>query len=514
MATVDPVSRAPARRRLSLSLAGRLSLVTAGVVAVALGLVSTVRTLALRQQLYRSTALQMALDYNTFLRNDLHQPGPLEFSLHGAAFVQQLASPSVGALVAAPTGEVLYSAPNTGQGQLSPPALAASDYVQAFGATPVLYRVAGPPGARQLVVLEPLVAPPATPVAVFELATPVKPLAAMLRQQLEFDVLAGLLALAAASGIIYLLLGRFLEPLQAMARASGQIARGESHVELPEPRGDDEVSRLSAAFSHMVDRIDSALEGERAEQRRVRAFLADASHSLRTPLTVLNGRLDLLLHGESREPELLEGALRDLRVEGERMARIVRGLLLLARLDEGGERPPGEVAVGEVLSALTPRLEALAGDRQMIVLAPQGLKAWATVEAVETVVTNLVENAVRYTPEDGTIEVRADLAQGRVRLRVLDTGVGIAPGDLARIFDRFFRGAYSGQRRDGGAGLGLSIVQRWTEALGGTVEAANRTDGRGAMFTIWLPAPPSLPASAMESAPPPAPRNAGRTGQV
>jgi two-component system sensor histidine kinase BaeS len=474
------------RRPWPLSLAGRLSLVTAAVLALALGVVSAVRTVVLRERLYQSTALQLDLDYRTLV-TDL-AVDPLQFALEPNFYASGLAGPNVGVLIASPAGQVLTAVAPTAPAyrSLLPPVLPARDYVLAFAGGPQGFRVAGSADRRQLVVLEPKYFRDGAPMAVFELASPVALINDTLRQQLEFDVLAGLVALVAASGAIYFLLGRFLAPLADMARASHEIARGHLDVALPAPRGDDEVSSLSRAFNHMIGRIQVALERERAEQRRVRAFLADASHSLRTPLTVLNGRLDLLLRGESREGPALEAALRDLRVEGERMARIVRGLLLLARLDEESEQPAGRVDVGAVLADLRGRLESLVGERHLVLDAPPGLYAWASVEALETIVTNLVENAARHTPEGGSIEVRVDASDGRVRLRVLDTGTGIAPGDLPRLFDRFYRGSSGAHRRDGGAGLGLSIVQRWTQALGGEVAAANREDRRGAVFTVWL----------------------------
>lgn len=467
------------------SLATRLSLVTAAVLAVALGAVSAVRTIALRNELIASTAYQMAVDYNTVASG----LDPQAIDTPGAGLARALASAAVGAAVINAVGQVVDSqAPISRQyANLSPPILPTAQYLNVLQNPRDVRLLAGSGPSQQLVVLEPAVAGFGQVVGLFELATPLAPIDLTVRQQLEFDLLAGLLALLGASTAIYFLLGRFLAPLQGMARASDQIARGDLAVDLPPPHGDDEVSRLSVAFDHMVRRIDAALEGERAEQRRMRAFLADASHSLRTPLTVLNGRLDLLLRGESRAGDELEASLRGLRVEGERMARIVRGLLLLARLEEDDSRQGQAVDVTAVLEGLRPRLQSLTGDRTLVVDSVPGLRAWATVDAIETITTNLVENAARHTADDASIEVRADVVESMVRLRVLDSGGGIAADDLPHLFDRFYRGAATGGRRDGGAGLGLSIVQRWAEALGGRAEAANRVDRRGAVFTVWLP---------------------------
>jgi two-component system OmpR family sensor kinase len=503
LATADARARRDRLRPfLPRSLAARLSLVTAAVLAVALGAVSAVRTIALTNRLYYSTADQLAADYTALQPSVDIGPGTLD--TFGPAIANRLASPSVGILVI-DTGANITARQDAGSTpNVSPPVLATAVYARYLaqfartGPNEDIYVVASSAGVRQVVVLEPAWNRAFGLVGMFELATSVAPINRTVRQQLEFDMLAGLLALLGASAAIYFLLGRFLAPLQDMAYASDQMARGRLDVELPRAEGDDEVSRLSRAFSHMVRRIEASLEGEREEQRRMRAFLADASHSLRTPLTVLNGRLDLLLHGESREGDELETSLRTLRVEGERMARIVRGLLLLARLEEEDPQPSEPVGLDAVLEGIRPRLETLAGDRDLVIATEPGLSAWATVDAIETITTNLVENAVRHTADDGSIQIRADRQGDMTRLRVLDSGSGIAEADLPHVFDRFYRGAISGRRRDGGAGLGLSIVQRWTEALGGRVEAANRDDGRGAAFTIWLrpDAPPPSPTPA------------------
>lgn len=489
------------RRLLPRSLAARLSAVTAGVLAVALGMVSTVRTIALADRLYASTAQQMAADYSTLSHDVRFYPSVVaapEFDNVLGLF----ASPSVGVLVIDPDGAITGQDNALGTPNVSPPFLTAAQYQSAFqsfeNAGPGAYEsiVAGSGKTAQVVVLAPAQAPGVGVTGVLEFATSVRPIERTVREQLEFDILAGLLALVGASTAIYFLLGRFLAPVEDMAFASDRIARGDLDVELPPAAGDDEVSRLSRAFSHMVRRIDAALAGEREEQLRMRAFLADASHSLRTPLTVLNGRLDLLLRGQSRDGDELEASLRALRVEGERMARIVRGLLLLARLDEEESGRSGPVDMTTALTDLRPRLESLAGERELIVRVEAGLTAWATLEAVETITTNLVENAARHTAESGRIELRAerDPQTDMARLRVLDTGSGIAEADLPHVFERFYRGAASAHRRDGGAGLGLSIVQRWAESLGGRVSAANRSDRQGAEFTVWLPVtPPPAP---------------------
>lgn len=496
----QPASDEATPRRLP-SLTLRLVWVTAGILAVILGVLGVLRETRLRAVLYRETAAGLGVNYHTLLSGlSVQYTYPIGLALHASALAQFMASPTVGDIVIDQDGVPLASAPIGDTGE-PPPLFPTSVYLAALRGQGPPYFVSGHGSRRVLVVLERIVSPVGVS-GIVELSTPTTPIDAALRQETWFDVLAGLLALMGVTVALYLLLRTYLAPLKDMANVSERVAQGDFQVELPEGSV-EEVALLTSAFALMVRRVEAALARERAEQERMRTFVADASHSLRTPLTVLNGRLDLLLRGEGRDEASLEAALRDLRFEGERMARIVQGLLVLARLDMAQSGVAAEsyppLSVAQALEALRPRLEALAQDRTLEITAPPASVAVrAPVEALETIVTNLVENACRHTPEDGTVQVRAEAVDGSVRIVVRDTGTGIAEGDLPHIFERFYRGrptAASG-RRDGGAGLGLAIVQRWVDTLGGHVEAANRTDRRGAMFTVELPA--SQPAPGME----------------
>ena len=474
------------------SLTLRLVWVTAAVMAVILGVVGVVREERLRAILYRETAVGLAVNYHTLLSG---LPGnftvPVGLAANASGLARFLASLTVGAVVANEDGVPLASAPIGDTGE-RPPILSTRVYLKGMRGLGPPYFVAGQGRRKLLVILEPIVSPVGVS-GVVELATPAEPVDQALHQETWFDLLAGLLALAGVTVALWLLLDRYLAPLKDMAAVSERVAGGDFEVELPEGSV-REVGFLTTAFGTMVRRVEAALGRERAEQERVRSFVADASHSLRTPLTVLNGRLDLLLRGEGRDEPSLEASLRDLRAEGERMARIVQGLLVLARLDmaQAGSLaeayPPLPVAA--TLDALRPRLDALAQDRTLTLTLPPGQVAVrAPAEALDTIISNLVENACRYTPEEGAIQVAAEVADDFVRITVRDTGTGIGEGDLPHLFERFYRGRrmVAPGRRDGGAGLGLAIVQRWAVSLGGRVEAANRTDRQGAVFTVYLP---------------------------
>lgn len=512
MSTGEAAEARPGHRP---SLTLRLVWVTAAIMAVILGVLGVVREERLRSVLYRETASGLEVNYHTLLSGlGPRYTLPVNLAVQASGIAQGLSSLTVGVVVVDQDGQALASAP-IGETGASPPIFPTSVYDGAMTARIPPYFVVGSHGKRVIVVLEPIESPVGVS-GIAELATPAAPIDQALREETWFDVLAGFLALAGVTVALYVLLRRYLAPLKDMAQVSERVASGDFQVELPEGSV-EEVALLTTSFATMVRRVEGALGRERAEQERMRSFVADASHSLRTPLTVLNGRLDLLLRGEGRDQASLETSLRDLRAEGERMARIVQGLLVLARLDMAQSGQVAEVypvlPVAATLEALRPRLESLVQDRSLTVkVPPPNVGIRAPGEALDTIVTNLVENACRHTADDGEILVKADALDGRLRITVRDTGTGIGEGDLPHLFERFYRGRRTAAmgRRDGGAGLGLAIVQRWAVALGGRAEAGNRTDRRGAIFTVELPIAGEDPGMENRSSGQPSARTNGR----
>lgn len=288
---------------------------------------------------------------------------------------------------------------------------------------------------------------------------------------------AGGLGLAFATAVGVISVRRTLRPLRRMA---GEVAAIETTGDLSRRVGHggptDEVGRLAEAFDRMLARLQEAF----SSQRR---FLSDASHELRTPLTVARGQLELLEEG-------LRGAepLRSLALtmeELDRMRRIVDDLLLLARLDEGMplRREPVEVEL-VLREALLRGMQLARMDAN--VEAEPGLFAVADPDRLLQVLTNLVTNAVRHAGPEATITLRSHRDGGRVVVDVADDGPGIAPEELAHVFDRMFRGSRARTDTAGGAGLGLAIAASLTEAMGGEISVASEP-GQGATFSVRLP---------------------------
>ncbi len=219
-----------------------------------------------------------------------------------------------------------------------------------------------------------------------------------------------------------------------------------------------------------------------------RDFVANVSHELRTPLTAIKGYAEALLD-DADDAEAREKFLDIIHRHATRMERLVKDLLRLARLDagqEGVELVPCDV--DGLLKGIVNDFEPIAAQKQQSIdarVAPGAATLVTDAAKLHDIARNLIENAVNYTPEGGAIDVRATVANGRFQLTVSDTGHGIAPDDLARVFERFYRVDKS-RTRPGGTGLGLSIVKHLVQLLDGEVTASNQQGG-GALFTVTLP---------------------------
>jgi two-component system phosphate regulon sensor histidine kinase PhoR len=219
-----------------------------------------------------------------------------------------------------------------------------------------------------------------------------------------------------------------------------------------------------------------------------RDFVANVSHELRTPLTAIKGYAEALID-DPDDRDAHERFLEIIHRQAERMERLVKDLLRLARLEAGQEVV--EVApcdITALVGGIVSDFAAAAAAKQLAVavaVAPEAELLNTDAAKLHDIVRNLVENAVNYTPAGGTIDITARVSDGRFKLSVADTGYGIAPDDIGRVFERFYRVDKS-RARPGGTGLGLSIVKHLVQVLGGEVGVENQTGG-GASFTVSLP---------------------------
>jgi two-component system phosphate regulon sensor histidine kinase PhoR len=232
-----------------------------------------------------------------------------------------------------------------------------------------------------------------------------------------------------------------------------------------------------------------ATEEQRYDQLR-KDFVANVSHELRTPLCLVQGFVETLREGawrdEARAPEFLETIDRNV----DRLRALVEDLLELSRLESSGEVVrPREIDAAALLARVEENFRPLAAKRSLAftVEAAAGLVFRADPELLERAVGNLVDNAIKYTPEGGRVAVRAEEKDGSILLNVEDTGIGIPEADQSRVFERFYRVDKSRSRELGGTGLGLAIVKHVAQLHGGTVSLRS-APGRGSAFTLRIPA--------------------------
>ena len=260
-----------------------------------------------------------------------------------------------------------------------------------------------------------------------------------------------------------------------------------------EVRSTDEIGRLGSTFNSMADRIEEQVEELRDTDRLRRELVANVSHDLRSPLASIQGYLETLqLKEDSLEPEKRRRYVNVALAQTKRLSSLVSQLFDLSKLDARQMEPHFEAfpiaeLVQDVVMQYEPEAEKR-GVRLVAVLPEGGLPlVRADIGLMERVLTNLLDNALRHTPEGGRVEVRPELDGERVCVMVHDTGVGIAPHQLENIFDRFSRTDSSRARSDGeGAGLGLAIARKILDLHGGSIKAES-TPGEGTTFTFGLP---------------------------
>ena len=288
-----------------------------------------------------------------------------------------------------------------------------------------------------------------------------------------------LVAVLAASGG-YLLIHWTLRPVDRIAGKAEQITQHNLSERLPVPGTGDEFDSLSIALNRMITRLDDAFLNSKR-------FVADASHELRTPLTILRGELESMFHEGVPAPHRERvGALL---VEVERLSMIVERLFALSRLDAGEAQSEWvRFDLAELATTTAGQMTLLAEDRRIAVSceAPSPVMVHGDRSRLKQVVVNLLDNAIKYTPEGGAVRLRVAAAQSHAVLEVIDTGVGILPEDRARIFNRFFRVNQTRSQHPEGAGLGLAIVESICNANHCEIEVESVL-GKGSCFRVKLP---------------------------
>jgi signal transduction histidine kinase len=287
-----------------------------------------------------------------------------------------------------------------------------------------------------------------------------------------------LLVCAVAAGAVAIIIRRIAGPVADIVGAADRIARRDYRVRVAEPaRGPRWVGDTARAFNSMAQELE-------AQDLARRNLMADIAHELRTPLAVVQARLEGLLDGVyPADTEQLQGVLENTRV----VARLVEDLRTLASAESGSLALTKEATdvialANDVASSLSDAADAAGVALRVETERPDSIDLISIDPVrIRQVLMNLVSNALRYTPKGGSVTVNIAPAGRGVEVRVTDTGAGIAAADVPRIFDRFYKGADSS-----GSGLGLTIARSFIEAHGGTIRAESRP-GAGTSMTFTLP---------------------------
>ncbi len=316
------------------------------------------------------------------------------------------------------------------------------------------------------------------------------------------ELAAGAATLVLTALVLALVVGVALAPLNRMttlARRTRDGARG-SRLRPRNPRTD--LGRTAAAFDGMLDALERAETDAQAAEERMRRFLADASHDLRTPIAGVIATAEQLLQSDQTRAQREQRLVMVVR-ESQRAGRLVDDLLLMTRLDAGvaTAAAPRPVDATSVLEPAVHRARAMAAGRRVVFDAPrEPVPCLADADSVSRIVTNLLDNARRFTAPGGTISVTVTPEpRGGCRVSVSDTGPGVAELDRERIFDRFVRldAARTAAGPDHGSGLGLPIARALALAMGGRLWCETGPGGRGSTFVLVLapcgPPPPRSP---------------------
>ena len=287
-----------------------------------------------------------------------------------------------------------------------------------------------------------------------------------------------LILVAGAGG--YLLTRRGLAPLGSMAAQAKRITSQNLDARLEIGRAAEELTLLAASFNELLSRLDQSFE-------TMRRFVQDASHELRTPLAVIRGEADVALSRDRAAGEYRE-SLATIQQESQRLSRLVDDLLNLARADAGRVQLRVEqLYLNDLLAECCRSVQPLAAARNIeLQCRCAGDVPFRGDEGLlRRMVINLLDNAVRYTPPGGRVEATLEAQGADVRIRIADTGIGIAPEASQRVFERFYRADPSRSRQHDGFGLGLSIVKWIAESHHGQVELTSKP-GEGSTFTVHL----------------------------
>jgi len=307
----------------------------------------------------------------------------------------------------------------------------------------------------------------------------------------EVQGLSSVLLLLIGPGLVIagvggaLLTRRALIPVRQITEAAERIEAEDLSSRLP-VRGHDELSELALTFNGMLSRLEDAFKRQQDVNELQRRFTTDASHELKTPLTVIQGTVSLAL-SSPRTPQQYEEALRTVSESSTTMNKIVHDLLILARSDAGLLNiDPRPVSLWEIVNAARESLAVAGPCANVNVTIDRDITIDGDPDHLTRLFLNLIDNALRHTPAHGDVTVSAQPDDDGLIVTVADTGVGIPYEHLSHVFDRFYRVDTARSKESGGTGIGLAICKSIVEAHGGAISVFSEP-GRGSQFSVFFP---------------------------
>ncbi|MGA7269439.1 MAG: HAMP domain-containing sensor histidine kinase [Acidimicrobiia bacterium] len=321
------------------------------------------------------------------------------------------------------------------------------------------------------------------------LAIPLHQVADAQRQVIRAMLVAGSIVAALGALATWLTVRRELRPVEDMVETAEAIAAGDLTRRVPDTSPATELGRLGHSLNEMLAHIEHAVATERDAKERLRQFVGDASHELRTPIAAISGYAQLYERGGLTESDDLDRAMGRIASESKRMQKLVEDLLALARLDQVPLSVPARVDLVKLARVAILDAGAIDPEHRISFDSPPSLIVTGDESQLTQVIANLLANARQHTPPRTPVEVGLSASKGRAILTVTDHGPGIPDEAIERIFERFYRIDSSRSRARGGSGLGLAIVSAIVASHNGTISAEN-APGAGARITVSLPLAP------------------------
>ncbi len=309
------------------------------------------------------------------------------------------------------------------------------------------------------------------------LAEPLRVVATATTRLLRLTVAGGLVVLGLGATATWWTVRRETRAIDGMVAAARGVAAGDLSRRVTDEPSAEELAELRDALNDMFERNEQAFATERATRDRLRRFVADASHELRTPITAISGYAQLHRMGGLTDPDDRAAAMARIETETARMEGLIDDLMLLARLDREPERSHERVVLAPVLAAVVADHRAISSDHPVDLEVDPGLAVSGNAGAITQVVGNLLANVRAHTPPGTSVQVTAHRAGDDVGITVSDDGPGVDDEHLPRLFDRFYRAEDPLRRSGPGSGLGLAIVAGLVESMAGSVAAATPPGG-------------------------------------